>query len=86
MDENLSVEEKVRHIVCEHLDRRSEEVTMEAKFIDDLGADSLDQTELLMRLEEEFDIGEIDDEANQIETVGDAVRYIETKLKESSGS
>jgi acyl carrier protein len=54
-------------------------VTDNARFVDDLGADSLDQTELLMALEEEFNI-EIDDEANSIETVGDAIRYIQSKL------
>jgi len=75
-----NVEETVKRIVVERLDRKPEEVTNEARFIDDLGADSLDQTELLMALEEEFNI-DIDDEANQIETVADAVKYIESKLE-----
>ncbi|HOJ34765.1 MAG TPA: acyl carrier protein [Candidatus Hydrogenedentes bacterium] len=75
----VNVAEKVRQIIAEKLDRKPEEVTMEAKFIDDLGADSLDITELLMALEEEYNI-DIDDEANQIQTVGDAVKYIESKL------
>jgi len=69
----------IRQIIAERLDRKIEEVIDEARFIDDLGADSLDQTELLMALEEEFNI-DIDDDANQIETVGDAIRYIQSKL------
>lgn len=79
MTDAVNVEEVVKRIVVEKLDRNPEEVTLEARFIDDLGADSLDQTELLMALEEEFGV-DIDDEANQIETVGDAVKYIESKL------
>lgn len=74
-----NVEETVKRIVVEKLDRKPEEVTLEARFIDDLGADSLDLTELLMALEEEFNI-DIDDEANTIQTVGDAVDYIKGKL------
>lgn len=75
----VDVAEAVKRIIVEKLDRKPEEVTMDAKFIDDLGADSLDITELLMALEEEYNI-DIDDEANQIQTVGDAVKYIESKL------
>ena len=67
-----NVAEKIREMISERLDRPMEEVTDSARFIDDLGADSLDQTELLMALEEEFDI-EIDDDANEIDTVGDAI-------------
>ncbi len=74
-----SVEEKVKMIVMDRLSKTSDEVTLEASFIDDLGADSLDQTELLMALEEEFNV-DIDDEANTIETVGDAVSYIASKV------
>lgn len=76
----VNVEETVKRIVEERLSKSADEVTLEAKFIDDLGADSLDQTELLMALEEEFNV-DIDDEANSIETVGDAVSYISTKLE-----
>jgi acyl carrier protein len=80
MAENVNVEETVRKIVCDRLEKKPEQVTLEARFIEDLGADSLDVTELLMALEEEFNI-DIDDEANQIETVGDAIKYIESRLK-----
>jgi acyl carrier protein len=79
MPEDVNVEETVRRIVCERLDKKPDQVTLSARFIDDLGADSLDLTELLMALEEEFSI-DIDDEANQIETVADAVKYIKSKL------
>ncbi len=76
---DTDVKEKIRQIIAERLDRKLEEVTDDARFVDDLGADSLDQTELLMALEEEFNI-EIDDDANEINTVGDAIKYIESKL------
>jgi acyl carrier protein len=79
MGADANVAEKIREIIAERLDRKKEEVTEDARFVDDLGADSLDQTELLMALEEEYNI-DIDDEANSIETVGDAIRYIESKL------
>lgn len=74
-----NVEEQVKKVIVDRLSKSEEEVTMEARFIDDLGADSLDVTELLMALEEEFNI-DIDDEANSIETVGDAVNYISGKV------
>ena len=76
---DVNVDETVKKIVCERLDKKPEEVTDEARFIEDLGADSLDLTELLMALEDEFNI-DIDDEANQIETVADAIKYIKSKL------
>lgn len=74
-----NVDATIRQIISERLDRKPEEVTDSASFVDDLGADSLDLTELLMALEEEFNI-EIDDDANQIETVGDAIKYIKSKM------
>lgn len=76
---DANVEESVKKVIIERLDKTADEVTSEARFIDDLGADSLDVTELLMALEEEFNI-DIDDEANSIETVGDAVDYIAGKV------
>ncbi len=74
-----NVKDKVRRIIMERLSKTDEEVTLEARFIDDLGADSLDVTELLMALEEEFNV-DIDDEANSIETVGQAIDYISGKI------
>ena len=76
---DINVAETVKKIVVENLERKPEEVTDDARFIEDLGADSLDLTELLMALEEEYNV-EIDDEANDIQTVGDAIKYIESKL------
>lgn len=68
--------EKVQEKVAEQLGVDAEEVLMESSFIDDLGADSLDIVELLMALEEEFDIEIPDEEAEKLATVGDVVEYI----------
>ena len=68
--------EKVKEIVVEQLGVEEGEVSLEASFIDDLGADSLDIVELIMALEEEFDLEIPDKEAEKISTVGDAVEYI----------
>ncbi|MGB4465584.1 MAG: acyl carrier protein [Eubacteriales bacterium] len=67
---------KVKDIIVEQLGVDESEVKMEASFIDDLGADSLDIVELIMALEEEFDLEIPDKEAEKITTVGDAVEYI----------
>ncbi len=69
--------EKVRELVAERLGVDDDEVTEDAKFIDDLGADSLDIVELIMDLESEFDLEIPDESAEEITTVGDAVEYIE---------
>ena len=74
-----TTEQKVRRIIMERLSKSEDEVSLDARFIDDLGADSLDVTELLMALEEEFNV-DIDDEANSIETVGQAIQYISGKI------
>lgn len=68
--------EKVKSIIVEQLGVPSEEVTDDASFIEDLGADSLDIVELVMALEEEYDIEISDEDAEKIQTVGDAVTYI----------
>lgn len=68
--------EKVKDIIVEQLGVDEEEVKMESSFIDDLGADSLDIVELIMAIEEEFDLEIPDKEAEKITTVGDAVEYI----------
>lgn len=73
----MSVEQRVRDLVVEQLGVNPEQVTAEASFIDDLGADSLDTVELVMAFEEEFGIEIPDEDAEQITTVGDAIRYIE---------
>ncbi len=68
--------EKVKKIIVEQLGVEEDEVAMESSFIDDLGADSLDIVELIMALEEEFDLEIPDSEAEKITSVGDAVDYI----------
>jgi acyl carrier protein len=71
-----SIEERVKEIICEQLGVEESEVTPAAKFIEDLGADSLDTVELVMAFEEEFDLEIPDEDAEKITTVGDAVQYI----------
>lgn len=73
-----TIEERVRNIIVEQLGVDEEEVTTEAHFVDDLGADSLDTVELVMAFEEEFGIEIPDEEAEKISTVQDAISYIET--------
>lgn len=80
----MSVELKVIDIVCEHLAVPKEKVERKTSFVEDIGADSLDIVELVMELEEEFDIQIPDDQAEKIKTVGEAVDYIELKLKEKA--
>jgi acyl carrier protein len=71
----------VKKVVVDQLDVNEDEVTPTASFVDDLGADSLDQVELIMAFEEEFDIEIPDEDAEKITTVGDAVNYIDEKTK-----
>lgn len=75
----MAVVDKVKSIIAEQLGVKVEEVTPQASFIDDLGADSLDTVELVMALEEEFGIEIPDEDAEKMSTVGDAIRYIEEK-------
>ncbi len=72
----MGVAEKVKEIIAEQLGVGEEEVIAEASFVNDLGADSLDTVELVMAFEEEFDIEITDEDAEKIQTVQDAVRYI----------
>jgi acyl carrier protein len=72
-----NVEDRVKKIVVEQLGVKEEEVTPEASFVDDLGADSLDTVELVMALEEEFEIEIPDEAAEKITTVQEAISYIE---------
>ncbi|MGI9351298.1 MAG: acyl carrier protein [Rhizobiaceae bacterium] len=71
------VAESIKKIVVEHLDVDPDKVTDNASFIDDLGADSLDNVELVMAFEEEFDVEIPDDAAETIQTVGDAIKFVE---------
>ena len=72
-------QDKIRQIIADQLGVKKEEVTDSAKFVDDLGADSLDTVELVMALEEEFGIEIPDEDAEKLATVGDALKYIEEK-------
>ena len=72
-----SIEEKVRSIIVDQLGVESDKVTADAKFIEDLGADSLDTVELVMAFEENFDIEVPDEEAEKLQSVADVVPYIE---------
>ena len=76
-----SVQARVKEIVCEQLGVSAEEVTPEASFIEDLGADSLDIVELVMALEEEYEMEISDEDAEKIRTVGDVVKYIDQHKK-----
>ena len=75
----MAVQDKITEIIVEQLGVKAEEVTPEASFVDDLGADSLDTVELVMALEEEFGVEIPDEDAEKIQTVGDAIKYIEEK-------
>ena len=72
-------QDKIKQIIADQLGVKKEEVTDNAKFVDDLGADSLDTVELVMALEEEFGIEIPDEDAEKLTTVGDALRYIDEK-------
>ncbi len=77
-----NIEEKVKEIIAEQLGVKKEEIRPESSFVDDLGADSLDTVEIVMALEEEFGIEIPDEDAEKITTVGEAIQYIENKVKE----
>jgi acyl carrier protein len=76
----MSIEKRVKEIIVEQLGVNESEVTPEAKFVDDLGADSLDLVELVMALEEEYSIEISDEEAEKILTVRDAIEYIQAHV------
>jgi acyl carrier protein len=77
-------EQRVKEIITEQLGVSADQVTDEASFIDDLGADSLDQVELVMALEEEFEIEIPDEDAEKMATVRDAVEYLRTHAKQEA--
>ena len=74
------VADKIKKIICEQLDVPEEDVVPEASFVDDLGADSLDQVELIMAMEEEFDVSIPDEDAENIGTVQDAIDYVQKAI------
>jgi acyl carrier protein len=79
----MSVEERVKSIIVEQLGVDADDVTADASFVEDLGADSLDTVELIMAFEEEFGVEISDDEAEKIRKVKDAVEYIDKRGKAS---
>ncbi|MBO4544393.1 MAG: acyl carrier protein [Verrucomicrobia bacterium] len=76
-----NIEEKVKKIIVEQLTVNPDQVTPDAKFMEDLGADSLDNVELIMALEEEFGLEVPDEEAEKLQSVGDVIKYIEANQK-----
>lgn len=78
MADNKEMFDKIKDIIVEQLGVEPDEVTEQSSFIDDLGADSLDIVELIMALEEEFDMEIPDEEAEKISTVGDVIEYIKS--------
>lgn len=78
-EDSMGVEEKVKEIIAEQLGVKKEEIKPESSFIDDLGADSLDTVELVMALEEEFGVEIPDEDAEKMTTVGDSIKYIDSK-------
>ena len=77
----MVVEDRIKEIIVDQLGVSGDEIVPEASFIDDLGADSLDIVELVMAMEETFDIEIPDEDAEKIQTIGDAVAYLKEKLE-----
>ncbi len=75
------IDQRVKEIIVEQLGVKPDQVTPEAKFIEDLGADSLDTVELVMALEEEFEIEVPDEQAEKLQSVGDVIKYVEESQK-----
>ena len=76
----MAVEERITQIIADQLGVETEKITPEAKFVEDLGADSLDVVELIMAFEEEFGIERPDEDAEKIQTVGDVINYLKEKV------
>lgn len=77
---SATIEERVVNIVCEQMGASREKIQPATSFINDLGADSLDTVELVMEFEDEFDINIPDEDAEKIQTVGDAINYIQKRM------
>ena len=84
MTDIKEMEEKVKDIIVEELGVEREKLTEEASFMEELGADSLDTVELVMAFEKEFDIDIPDEEAEKLQTVGDALKYLHEKVGDAS--
>ncbi len=79
--EEQTIEERVKEIIIKQVDGNKEQVTNETSFVNDLGADSLDTVELVMEFEDAFDMNIPDEDAEKIQTVGDAVKYIKEHIQ-----
>ena len=77
---NPSIEDRVKKIVCDQMGTTADKISGDTSFINDLGADSLDTVELVMEFEDEFEISIPDEDAEKIQTVGNAIEYITSKL------
>ena len=77
----MSLTQRIAEIIVEQLGVSPEEISPEASFVDDLGADSLDIVELVMAMEAEFDIEIQDDDASQLQRIGDAISYVEARVR-----
>lgn len=82
--EAVAIEDDVKKIIEDKLGVNAEQITMEASFIDDLGADSLDQVELVMDFEDKFEVDIPDEDAEKMRTVGEAIAYLKERLSEKS--
>ncbi len=80
-EELKKIEERVIEIVCEQMGASRDKIAIETSFINDLGADSLDTVELVMEFEDEFDLNIPDEDAEKIQSVGDAIKYIQEHVK-----
>ena len=76
-----NIEERVTNIICEQMGASRDKITPETSFVNDLGADSLDTVELVMEFEDEFDVNIPDEDAEKIQSVGDAIRYIKERVE-----
>ena len=83
MSKTDNIEERVHNIVCEQLGTTRDKISAETSFINDLGADSLDTVELVMEFEDEFDTSIPDENAEKIQTVGEAIEFIKANLNKS---
>ena len=77
----MDIEDKIKPIIVEQLGVKLEQVSLNTSFVEDLGADSLDNVELIMAIEEEFEIDIIDEDADKIKTVGDLINYVQNKVQ-----
>jgi len=84
MGERSEVAQKIVEIIADRMEKPAEDIQLEMSFVNDLGADSLETVEIIMRIEDEFGLEIPESESESIETIADAVKYVEAKMKEDS--